>query len=389
MSAIMLSAKEAAAELGVRVDTLYAYVSRGLIHSEPGPGRARLYSAKDVRAFRQKERRNLGGDQTNESLVIHSAITAISDEGPSYRGRLATELAGNAGFESVATLLWQCEGLDPFSELAPDKPLENLPASLRGIERAMVMVAAWPLGDKSAYSLNKKILWRHGAALCRVVTAELVGTRPDDLPLVEHMARAWNITNAGHKKLIAAALVLSADHELNSSAFAVRVAASTGAPLHAALASGFGAFLGPRHGAASERADYWLGQFPDQGSITKTLEEQLMLAQDLPGFGHLVYIGADPRAVCLLNLLHDEFADHPFVRMSVQICEEALRLFGLFPNIDFALAVVRRVLELPAQAGMSLFCAGRMAGWIAHALEQYETTDQIRPRAVYTGPRAI
>ena len=392
MAGLLLTAKEAAAELGVRVETLYSYVSRGLVRSEPGPGRARLYSAEDIRAMRQREQSGgLASKPTGkeQSDVIHSALTYIDDDGPHYCGRLASELACHGSLEATATLLWQCGSFNPFDREAPKRPIASAPAQLRPVERAMVMLSAWPVVDRSAYSMNPKIAWVHGADLCRLVASELVNSSPSAMSIADIMAQGWGVAEAKDRMLISMVLVLAADHELNSSAYAVRVAASTGAPLHAALVSGIGAFLGPRHGAASERVDHWFSVLVREGDIRAAMEQQLMRAEALPGFGHLLYSGQDPRSKCLLDAIREAYPDHDQVAIADEIITHAEELFGEAPNIDFALAVLKRVLDLPDGAGMTLFCAGRMVGWIGHALEQYRSKQHIRPRALYVGPKGL
>lgn len=391
MAELLLSAREAASELGVRVETLYSYVSRGLIRSEPGPGRARLYSAQDVRSFRQREHGRKGSDQIDHFApdLIHSALTLITVDGPLYRGRLATELAQHGSFEATATLLWNCGDHNPFGDKAPSRPHTSIPEQLRPVERAMMQLTAWPLVDRSAYAHHPRLLMKHGADLCRLVASELVGNNPSSLPVAEHMAHAWNVHDVEAKRLIGMVLILCADHELNSSAYAVRVAASTGAPLHAALLAGMGAFLGPRHGAASERVDHWFEELKGVDSISLTMEGRLMRAENLPGFGDSVYETGDPRGSCLLTAIRQYQGSHPMIDLADEVIAKGRTLFGLEPNIDFSLALLRHVLDLPQGAGMALFCAGRMAGWIGHALEQYQSGRHIRPRALYTGPRPL
>ena len=392
MNALLLTAKEAAAELGVQVETLYSYVSRGLVRSEPGPGRARLYFAEDVRALRQRDRKgttnaqsSMGADQT----AIRSALTFIDENGPHYCGRLASELARHGSLEATATLLWQCEAFNPFDREAPARPLASAPTGLRPVERAMVMISAWPLVDRSAYALHPKLVWRHGVDLCRLVASEIAGCAPGAAPIAEQIVRGWCVEGKEGRGLISMALVLCADHELNSSAYAVRVAASTGAPLHAAILAGMGAFLGPRHGAASERVDHWLTSLARESDIAGVIERQLMRAERVPGFGHFIYDGIDARAACLLDALYSAFPDHPDVIRAKEAILHVERLFGEAPNIDFALSLLKRVLDLPEGAGMALFCTGRLVGWIAHALEQYRSGIHIRPRAIYVGSKGI
>ncbi|WP_171022160.1 citrate synthase family protein [Cohaesibacter sp. CAU 1516] len=392
MAALYMTAKEAAAELGVRVETLYSYVSRGFIRSQAGPGRSRLYASDDVRAMRMRNGDavpTMGPEVRDSGDIIRSSLTYIDEAGPHYCGRSAIELAQHGTLEATATLLWDCGAVNPFNREKPRRPIASAPAALRPVERAMVMLSAWPLVDRSAYALHPSILWAHGVDLCRLVASELVNVPPDAIPIADLIAKGWGVDGATDRRLISMALVLSADHELNSSAYAVRVAASTGAPLHAAIVAGMGAFLGPKHGAASERVDHWFEGMVREADPALALEKQLMRAEDLPGFGHLLYTNTDPRGKCLMDAIRAAHPDHSDVLLADQVIDQARTLFGIAPNIDFSLALMKRVLKLPEGAGMVLFCAGRMVGWIGHALEQFKSGAQIRPRALYVGPKGI
>ena len=178
---IYLSAKEAAAELGVQPATLYAYVSRGLIESVAGPGKQRRYDAADVR--RLKGRRTTedvsGSRPLTGDPVLETELTMISQEGAIYRGRPAVDLAENATLESVATLLWDC-GDDPFAEPAPLAPPE-LPDGLGPLDRVMMALAAWSLQDRAAHTQAVKLLRTKGAALLRYGVAALLETEPQTI----------------------------------------------------------------------------------------------------------------------------------------------------------------------------------------------------------------
>ncbi|MES0812387.1 citrate/2-methylcitrate synthase [Roseibium sp. SCPC15] len=383
---IYLSAREAAAELGVQPATLYAYVSRGLIASVAGPGKKRRYDAADVRRLKG---RKASEDQTGSrpltgDPVLETELTLIAENGPVYRGRLATDLAATSTLETVATLLWD-SGDDPFAKNVPEGPPE-LPAGLAPLDRLMMALAAWPLQDRAAYTLAPRLLQLKGAALLRYSIAALLDQEPVATPIHTQIANAYGVS-ASAKNLIRAALVLCADHELNTSAFAARCAASTRAPLHAALISGLGAFTGPRHGAASDRATAWLAEITPDSDIEMVLADRLGRGESLPGFGHLIYQERDPRADCLLDILLRTEAGHPFVERLPVLIKAADNLFGLPPNVDFALAAIQKTYGLPKDSGKTIFCAGRMTGWIAHALEQYAAHEKIRPRAAYVGER--
>jgi len=379
---IYLSAREAAAELGVQPATLYAYVSRGQIRSVPGPGKQRRYLAEDIRGLRDGRRPDEAAVEAASQLKTE--LTLITEDGPYYRGQAATALAGISSLEAIATLLWQCEA-DPFAHPAP-RGLPKFPEGLGAIERAMMAVASWPIHDRAAYTLAPQLLKKSGAALLRFGVGALLQTDPSADPVHLQLQSHWKVSGNGGD-LLRAALVLSADHELNTSAYAVRCAASTRAPLHAALSAGLGAFAGPRHGSSSDRVLDWLERINTPNDVEAVLVGRLSRGEQLPGFGHGVYKDRDPRADCLLDRIAAADLNHPLLECLPAIISMAEELFGVAPNIDFTLAVLQRVLGLPADAGKVIFCAGRMVGWIAHALEQYEHADQIRPRAVYVGAR--
>ena len=172
--------------------------------------------------------------------------------------------------------------------------------------------------------------------------------------------------------------MLTADHELNASTFAARVTASTGAPLAAAALSGMATLLGPVHGGASLRARALVDDASRDGARA-AVQRWLQRGDPLPGFGHPLYPGIDPRAQALLEriTLPDVAAD---------LVSEAFAATSLEPNIDFATVAMAMACALPADAPFRLFAAARAAGWLAHAIEQAESGRLIRPRARYTGP---
>ncbi|WP_439527167.1 citrate/2-methylcitrate synthase [Pannonibacter sp.] len=385
---LYLSAREAAAELGVQPATLYAYVSRGLIRSVPGPGKQKRYDASDIRGLAaQRDRPEpVATTSLTGGAVLETRLTLIAEDGPWYRGHSALDLAESFTLEAVAGLLWACDS-DPFAT-PPPPALPVPPDGCAPLERLMLALAAYPLIDPAAYTRAPALLPVKGAALLRIGVAALAGLPvPSAEPLHRQLALAFGVATEAGADLVRAALILSADHELNTSAFAVRCAASTRAPLHAALLSGVGAFSGPRHGAASDRVAAWLAEIRDPVDIAPVLQQRLQRGDPLPGFGHMVYRGEDPRATCLLARARRALPDNPVLELAPALIARAAELFGAAPNIDFALALVVRALGLPPDAAKILFCAGRIVGWIGHALEQIAVPEQIRPRATYVGER--
>ena len=154
--------------------------------------------------------------------------------------------------------------------------------------------------------------------------------------------------------------MLCADHELSSSAFAVRVAASTGASLRHAVIAGLVTLSGPYHGGMTERVRAFL----DNPGTTPR-----------PAFGHRLYPDGDPRAKALLENVPLLASDATTLR--------AIAAGGSTPSVDMALVMMERAYGLPVGAAFTVFAIGRTAGWLAHAIEQRSQAALIRPRARY------
>lgn len=382
-----LNAPEAAERLAVRRATLYAYVSRGFVRAidDPDDPHRRLYYASDIEALVAQRHR---GDRRERAAagalhwglpVLTSRITLIEDGRLFYRGRDAAELAAKASLEEVARLLWTCGENDPFSKPAPqvDAAWTSLTDILGGLSIAERAAALLPLVKNATaptWQRETRRLWPDATGLLRAITAAATGGAASAEQAHEVLARVWVLDTSG-ADLVRAALVLLADHELNASTFAVRVVASTGAPLAAALASGLSALSGPLHGGATGLVEIFVDEVERDGGATKVIAERLRRGDQLPGFDHPLYPEGDPRAKVLLPLLPAN-----------QLREDMLAVLeemGKQPNIDFALVSLRRALGLPRGSALTLFAVGRSVGWIAHALEQHKEGTLIRPRARY------
>jgi citrate synthase len=386
----LLTAESAADRLGVSRATLYAYVSRGFVRAHPAPDdpRRRLYSSADVeRLAGNKTRGRKAADIAAATLdyglpALASGITLIEGDRLFYRGRDAAQLAAHASLEETAQLLWNCSE-DPFGGGPPlSRSAAKLIASLADVfplDRCMAVLPVAGVGTAMTWQRDEQRLWHDGAMLLRLMAGAAAGTAPSDAPIHLHVARAWGLS--GHAaQAIRAALVLCADHELNSSAFAVRVVASTGASLAACVAAGLSALSGPRHGGQTSLVEILFEEAERFGDAARLVHERLRRGDILPGFGHPLYRGGgDPRALALLALLPPDRT-----REALREAMDAVR--GVQPNVDFALVALRRALRLKPGSALALFAIGRTAGWIAHALEQQAEDKPIRPRARYTGP---
>jgi citrate synthase len=397
-----LSSTEAATQLGVSRQTLYAYVSRGLLAAHlPEGQRESRYLASDVAQLAGNRRRGrrpkeLAKATLNWGLpVLESAITLIEDGQLFYRGVDAVQLARLQSVEDVAARLWQFPVAAAFTAVRPALPPAVAAARAsfvgRRIEESLLPLVTL-VGENSetaGWQPRPDRLAEGCGQLIRQFAACLLGSTPDTTPLHRQCAKAWGLTEADAAgdpaDLIRMALILCADHELNASSFTARCIASTGASLHAAVIGGLAALTGGRHGGMTARVEALLDEIRwndlDPASpVASRLAARLARGDDLPGFGHQLYPRGDVRAAALLAHI---LPHHPAWQ---EMIAAAFDLTGRYPSIDFALVALRRHLNLPSGAAFGLFALGRAAGWIAHALEQRADPHVIRPRAAYTGP---
>lgn len=238
-AALYLSAREASAELAISPATLYAYVSRGLIRSEPSSdSRSHRYRAEDVRNLKERRTPSLeprGLRSFDADLpVMDSAIATITEDGPIYRGVNCIELAEIDTLEHAATLLWDVTGVDPFShDNCPlvSAEMRAVAAAARNaapIDRTIAVLALAASADPRAFTRAADGRAMVGARILRLVVATMLNGASSAEPLHLQIARTWAPANKHAADLIRRALVLLADHELNASTFTVRCAASTG-----------------------------------------------------------------------------------------------------------------------------------------------------------------
>lgn len=386
-----LDAAAAAHSLGVSRATLYAYVSRGLVHTLPAQDdpRRRLYSALDIARLQQRKsvgRRPRAVAETTLDWglpVLASSLTLIENGRLFYRGQDATLLADRATLEDIARLLWGCGAVDPFGQRSLAQPWDTAvlrqAATLPFTERCQMLLPLVAEGRAIAWKRKVDRLWLGAATLVAAVAAAAAGTPPGTHPIHVQLAAAWGLDAAG-ADLIRRALVLVADHELNVSAFAVRVVASTGASLSACLTAGLAGLSGPRHGGTTSLIEVLFDEIAAEVDVAGVIEHRLRRGDGIPGFDHPLYPDGDPRAAALLRHL----APDPDRSALLQAMAETT---GCAPNIDFALVSLRRALGLPPGSALALFAIGRSVGWIAHALEQHGDDKLIRPRARYDGPQ--
>lgn len=369
--------EEALARLKVRAQTLYAYVSRGRIGMRPDQAdpRRSQYRADDIAALATRRARGPSPQAIAESAIawgepaISTSISTILHGCLVYRGRDAVALSGAVTLEDTASLLWASDA--PVSFVSTDS--RDVRAS--GRHSAFARLAERAAGGRPSLGRRPALLHQDAAGAIGTLAGAL-GAVTGAGAVHQRLAQGWSVDAAG-ADLIRRALVLLADHELNASTFAARVAASTGAPVAACLLAGLATLSGPRHGGAGEAL---MGLVDDAQRLGPEPAIGRWLGHDrpLPGFGHALYPEGDPRAEALLGGIEDD-GGLSGLRHAVLVAT------GMRPNIDFALAAITRGLRLPPDAPFRLFALGRSVGWTAHAVEQLRSNSPIRPRARYQG----
>ena len=411
-----LSAADACRLLDVKRQTLYAYVSRGLVRRVRGAAGAR-YARDDLARLRARHDARAGhGAVAAGALrwgepVLESAITAIGADGPRYRGRPAVQLAADGvPFEAVAELLWT-DAPPPSAPLvwpaALPLPLAKLRALLlsRGaaapppfssLQLAAVALRArdpspWPAAlDVELARARSLVRTLAGIpALARdAARVDAAWAQPSIAAAVSHA-----LGGRGERRIVAAveqALVLCADHELNASSFTARVAAAAGADLYACVSAALATMSGPRHGGECDRFEALVAEAAEPRRARAVVAARMQRGDPLHGFGHRLYPAGDPRAAHLLDVARRLARTAPAAARATLRTIDALidavaRAGGEAPTLDAGLVAVTVAASLPAGAAGTLFAVGRTAGWIAHVLEQRAEPSLLRPRARYIG----
>ncbi len=416
-----LTAAEAARRLGVKPATLYAYVSRGVLsRGKAADGRASLFHADEVDrlARRGRPRRPPGV----VDIIVESAITEIAGDRLGFRGLDATRLAVSRTFEEVAELLWTGEfrsAREPWrarpAALAAGRAAQAaLPAGTLPLERLQVIVPAMAATDPLRLQLDPAAVTAAGRSIIAGMVdclpsagtsgrgtsgrgtsgrgtsgrgASGPGASGPGEPVAE---RLWSRlcdrrASPALLRAVSAALVLLADHELAASTLAARAAASVRADPYAVVGTGLGAVSGALHGGASLGAETMIAAASGPDDVPRVVAELLRRGEKVPGFGHFVYRGGDPRATVLLDLVRRAAPKSGQLAVADAVLAEVRQKALPEPNIDFAIATLARVAGMVRGAGEAIFAVARTAGWIAHALEAYAGPGPLRPRAVYTG----
>jgi len=330
----LITAAEAAARLGVKRQTLYAYVSRGTLHRQVAlDGRTSLFDPAELDALRLGKR-----DRTEGELrtVIATAVTRVSDEALIVRGRdLVALVAEGMSFVELADLLWQSGESEPWSD-----PESQLTTHLEGIDGLRSILAMASSSDPLRHDLNPRSVRASGR---RMITAMAHGLpaqrRGKDAGLADALWRRLTKRpgSVQERAALDVALALLADHGLAASTFAARIAASVRADPYSVVASGLGVIGGPLHGAASAGVHELFVEAERLDDAPRAVGEVLRTLGRVPGFGHGVYTQQDPRYGALMTLVVEAWADDPRLQHVYRVRDVVGARRDEFPNIDLAL----------------------------------------------------
>jgi len=386
-----LTAAQTAARLGVKPETVYAYVSRGLLRRERDP-RGSTFDALEVEAFAVNRRRSASPTSAHPTTgmplgVIRTDIADIEDGELLYRGRRARDLMTQP-FAEVASWLWDAARIDaPDTAIGSARAMvEALPPLAGPMDRLRAALTGFAADDPLRHNASLPTLHRIGWTLLTGLPVALGGDPDDDI--ARSLVSTWGVrTDAATAEAVNAALVLTIDHDLAVSTFAARIAASARADGYVAIAAALGAADSPLHVSAAARTARLLSRVRRGMEPERALGEAVHEGNGIPGFGHPLYDGVDDRADALLPYV-ERMPDGERTMDAVRRLSDAVaHRTSSRPNIDLALAAMASAARLPEDAASTIFVVGRLAGWVAHIAAEYaEPAMRLRPRGEYVGP---
>ncbi|MCF8603821.1 citrate synthase [Gordonia sp. HY442] len=337
-----ITTSEAAARLGVKRGTLYSYVSRGVLESKRQPGQSEsLFNRTQIDSLADaKHDGRRAGDRLLRFRAVSTQVSSIRDGRLYLRGRDIAEVCAEMDFAAAARFV-----------LDVDEPLraptvENSGIAAVDVERRIPLTVA-------LIAAHDPLRSDRTDASARVLG--LVPVLAAAVPEID-FAHPW-------VDLLAKTLI---DNGLAASTTAARVAASARAGVFDALLAGYAALSGPLHGGAPAAAYELVSAVVDGTPVDRALADAVVEGR-LPGFGHVIYRGPDPRAQIVFDRIRRDAPDSAALAAADQIIARA----GRAVNIDLASAVIARELGVGPRAGEVLFQYGRTIGMAAHAVEEY------------------
>lgn len=413
-----LTAEQTAERLGVKLETLYAYVARGRLTRVRTPSGS-AFDPLEVERFASTRRQRSAASPSpararsdgRPLMVIDTAFAHIDDGELFYRDRNAVTLATDETFEAVAhwalTGAWSEKGegdtLSGF-RVASDTVArvrtvtDAMPEAATARDRQQVAVTVLATLDPLRYSLDPLTVVTATESLVAgmvevlpVLGRSTSASEPEAASTASVAARLWprltSLPESPHGlRALSAALVLLLDHDIAISTLAARAAASARANPYAVVTAGLGALDSPLHGNASRAAYRMLARVASGERPERVLADMMVSdAGVIPGFGQVLYRGPDPRAVALLDLLRA----HPEATAAVDAVDRVAAVVGArtraHPNVDLALAALALATGMPDDAGEVVFAVARTVGWMVHALDEYSRRPlRLRPVGRYS-----
>lgn len=352
-------------------------------------------------------------------VACTTAVSFIVGNTLIYRGYTIEDLSAHSTFEEVIYLLWNNK-LPNKSELAAISEdlnknmtldpayiavLKTLPTNVHPmawLRTAVSLMSHWDTdANDNSVDANARKAVRLTAKMGSIVAAfEAIRNKREIVQPKSGKSIAWNFMymlkgsepDAELVKVMDTALILHADHELNCSAFATRVTASSLSDMHSAIVSAIGALKGPLHGGANEQVMVMLAKIGTMEKAQQFVKDALAAKEKVMGIGHRVYKDGDPRAAILRKIsqqLTKKIGKPELYEMSTLIDDTMNKEKGLMPNVDFYSATVYHSMGIPTDIFTPIFAVSRVAGWIAHANEQYEKNRIYRPRGKWQGKEGL
>ncbi len=358
--------------------------------------------------------------------VAESAVSFIDGKRArlEYRGIAVETLARESDFEETAWLLLKGD-LPTQKELADFKDelrrhrrikykltdlIKCLPETGHPMDALQAGVAAmgmfYPSRDVSNQQSNWDSVVRLIAKLPTIVAAFHRLRRGDESILprddLNHAANFYYMLTEKEPspaitRVLDACLVLHAEHTMNASTFSARVTASTLANPYTVISAAIGTLTGPLHGGANEEVLQMLDEIGSVENVAPWLEKKRAADPKfkIMGMGHRVYKVKDPRATVLQELAENVFAENLRPKeydMALELERIAAGIYGpkgIYPNVDFFSGIVYECLGIPRDLFTPIFAISRVAGWLAHWLEQLKNNRIFRPEQVFVGKHDV
>ena len=385
-----LTTEQAAVRLGVKRETLYAYVSRGLLHRAlDADGRRSRFDPGEIDRLRQRHR-----SDGEFATLVSTRIARLTDEGLHVRGRDLVAEAALSTFEDAADRVWQAGAEERWPSVDDaDELLDDVQSRLSGhtplMDRLRIGVALASATDPLRDDLSPAAVRTAGRRAVRMMVMSLprrCSLQGDGVADVLWCRLARRRAGQRRRSALSRALVLLLEHGMASSTLGARVAASVRADPYSVITAGLGVLGGRLHGAASAPVHRLFAEAARSGGAARALGDAQRTLRSTPGFGHITLKRRDARCGALLEAVAGAWPTDQRLQTVLEVYNLAADRTDGIANVDFALGALTYLADMQPEAGEAIFAIARTVGWIAHALEEYDEEPlRFRFRARYVG----